>query len=196
MSDITVEDKKIYRADEMLAASSLMPCSEKDLQVLNERAEHFAMVKTEEKKINEATTYVKFRLGENEHYGIAFESVKEVMHNVIITKLPRTPDYIAGIINRRSALIAILDIGYIFHNQVSDCNKDSYIIIVSKNNLTIGILTNGIEGSDAYDVATLNPPIASELITNMNYIIGLHNGDTTIVNIESILSDKNLMKGI
>lgn len=194
MSETIVRKKNKQLKNKLIPAAELIPRTKKALQVLNQRAEHFSILNVSEEKSSQTTTYVKFRITENEYYGIPFQFVKEVMHNVILTRLPHTPDYIAGIMNRRSSLITVLDLQYIFHHKPSEPGKNPYIIIVIKNNLILGLLTHGIVGSDAYDANTLNPPIASEAIQNMEYIIGLHNGDTAIINIESILSDNKLLK--
>src|SRR5207237_9657241 len=113
MSETVIKKTKKQLNRQPVSAEDLMPCTEKDLQVLNHRAEHLSRIHVEQKKLNETTTYVKFKVSENEYYGIPYQFVKEVMHNVMLTKLPRMPDHIAGIMNRRSTLITVLDLKYI-----------------------------------------------------------------------------------
>jgi purine-binding chemotaxis protein CheW len=177
---------------EKITASSLMPKTQNELQVLNQRAEHYS-IKQEEEKIHEhETTYVRFRLGENEHYGIPYKYIREVMNNVVVTSVPCVPDYIAGVINRRSVLITILDLNVLIYGYSHEHGENASIIILVVNGMTIGILTDGIEGSHAYHEDSLSPPIPSEHIKKMDYVLGLHNGNTTIMNMDLILSDIEL----
>lgn len=174
---------------EKISASSLMPTTENELQALNQRADYFSMEKIEEKAPEHETTYVRFRLGENEHYGIPYQYVREVMDSVIITRVPCVPDYIAGVINRRSVLISILDLNYLIYGYSQAVKDHASIIIITVNGMTMGILTGGIEGSHSYHEESLSPPISSEHMKKMDYVLGLHNGNTTIMNMDLILSD-------
>lgn len=181
---------------ERLSAADLMPSSPGSQKILRERAEYFAKEKVKEEAVSQRVYYVLFRLGGSEKYGIPYEYVKEVMQNIAITPLPNTPEFIAGVINRRSALIAVYDLKKIFHLATREENQTTHLIIVNANNITAGLLIDKIEGSCSYIHSMLDTPIASESMTHLNYILGVNNGDTSIINVETILSDPELTKKI
>lgn len=177
----------------ILNAAELFPTSEAAKRVLHKRAEHYAQHKEEHKESASATAYIRFKLGANEYYGIPYQFAKEVLHYTSITKVPRTPDFIAGVINRHSTLISVIDLKNIFHTVQSEYDENAYIIIVQLKQLMIGILADSMEGSASFNTETLSPPIASEGITKTEYVLGLHDGNTTIINMEALLSDPDIL---
>jgi len=170
-------------------AANLLPKDELSNRILYERAERLAKHHIDEAMKTETHAYIRFSLGKNEYYGISYPFAKEVMNNVVITKLPHVPNYVAGISNRRGTLITIVDLKRFFHLQNSNYSKNSYVIVVSENDMTVGILADNIEDGDAFDPVTLEVPIASNNIIKPQYIMGLHNGMTAIINVDAILSD-------
>ena len=59
-------------------------------------------VSAEKSKISEqlAGKYLTFRLAEEE-YGLEILKVQEIIQMQAVTKVPRTPDYVRGVINLR-----------------------------------------------------------------------------------------------
>ena len=53
--------------------------------------------------------YLTFKLAE-EDYGIALLLVKEIIGMMPVTAVPRTPDYVKGVINLRGQVIAVTDL--------------------------------------------------------------------------------------
>ncbi|MEE9392952.1 MAG: chemotaxis protein CheW [Planctomycetota bacterium] len=53
--------------------------------------------------------YLTFQLGE-EHYGLPILQVREIIGLMDITKVPRSPDYIRGVINLRGRIIPVLNL--------------------------------------------------------------------------------------
>ena len=53
--------------------------------------------------------YLTFRLGEDE-YGIGILKVQEIIGIMNVTHVPRTPDYVRGVINLRGKVIPVVDL--------------------------------------------------------------------------------------
>jgi purine-binding chemotaxis protein CheW len=177
---------------EMHSAPACMPKSKKSKKILKDRAELIAKNLIETVAQTESENYISFYLGENEKYGIDYKYTREVIDNVMLTKLPCAPNFIAGIINRRGALLAVIDLKQLFYNETAEQSKEMSIIIVSSNNITVGILTDHIEGNTRYNPQSLDDPLLSENITKIEFITGLHNANTAIINIEAIIADLQL----
>ncbi len=172
-----------------LCAADLMPKNKEAERVLHERANYLAIPDPDIKEKKEFVSYIRFRLGTNENYGIPYHYAKEVIQYIPPTKIPFVPDYIAGVINRRGALLPVFDLKQIFHIQ-APAAEPTHIILITDGNMTIGILASRIEGSDTYDPSMLDASLTSEDLIKPDYIVGLHQGMTAIINVDAILSDQ------
>lgn len=173
-------------------ASFFMPDDQYSAEILLKRANQLAQqADIVEDKVT--INFIRFRLGNNEHYGISYQTIQEVIDDLTITKLPYVNECIAGIINYRGALLTILDLNQFFHIPKDDTNLKKYVIVVNIKNISVGLLVDDIEGIDAYEKEKLNNNIAYHGIINTRYLYGIHQGNTTILNIETILPDLQLL---
>lgn len=169
-------------------ASDFMPRDEQSLRILQERALHIAKQEIKKVEKKDAIAYVRFKLG-MENYGISYEFAKEVMHNVVITKVPCVTDFVAGVINRRGILLMTLDLKKFFNiHSAENKQQDNYVIIIKKGSIQIALLVDSIEGSDVYDPAFLDLPLSQENL-KQEYFIGLHQRIIAIINVNAILGN-------
>jgi purine-binding chemotaxis protein CheW len=173
-------------------ADQLMPTDETAKLLLQKRAKQFSVKKIENKKEENHFSYIKFRLGPSEFYGISFEKIKEVIHDVHITQVPFVPNYIDGIINHRGLLLSVVNLKKYFElasNEIKNENKNNEIIIVSSNEITLGLYVTNIEGSGSYQLIQLDSlPIRASKI-KPEYIVGVHQGRVAILDIEAVITD-------
>ena len=66
-----------------------------------------------------AGKYLTFRLADEE-YGLEILKVREIIGLMDITKVPRTPNYIRGVINLRGKVIPVLDLRSKFGMQIKE----------------------------------------------------------------------------
>jgi len=180
------------RKTKKISAADFMPQDDNILRILRLRAKQFAKIKTEIKETKGTDTFVRFKLG-NEEYGIAYTLAKEVIHHVTPARLPRIPDYVAGIINRRGALIAVLDLKKFFRTGGEGYSHDACIITVTGSNMTVGILVDNVIGSESCDIATLDTALPSNAISKPEYIQGIYKSRVTLINMNAILDDLQRM---
>jgi chemotaxis signal transduction protein len=189
------------KSKESYSISSAIDCFPKNTEmttILSERAKLIAAQYIDKIQRDEPDTYISFYLGETERYGIDYQYVKEVIDNINLTKLPCSIPCIAGVINKRGALLAILDLKQFLFNQTVSHDKFS-IIIATAENITFGILVDRIIGNKNYNKNFLDSPFPSENIDTMEYILGLHEGKVAILNIRAVTtalvakSSKNLI---
>src|SRR5690348_12049253 len=114
-----------------LSAADFMPQDEETKRILIERAKQLAKQEINKAQEQSLTKYICFRLGQKELFGIPYENIKEVMNNVLLTQMPNVPAYVAGVINRRGALIAVLDLKKFFYSTTVDEEKSTYIMIIT-----------------------------------------------------------------
>lgn len=171
------------------SAFHLMPSDNHSQIILEARATQLSMGTTITGEDIHVHSYVKFKLGPQEQYGIPYEYTNEIMHHVAPTHLPYAPSFVAGIINRRGSIISVLDLKQYFGMQSSIYDNNSYIIIVTHKDIVLGILADNIEGSFTYDSSRLDPPLPSQKSLKSEHLLGLHDGKVAIINIVALFTD-------
>jgi len=186
---MSTKTHKIRSKLNLSSVAACLPTNSDDIAILRERANQIAQVKIKEIQEYDVVSYIQFRLGKNEHYGIPYKSTIEVIQNALITFVPSSHNFIAGVINRRGMLINVIDLKTLFGMSESDKPTYSNIIVVKNNLMQVGFLVDSIKGSDHYSKEKLDPPIAADNAIKSNFIIGLHHGSIAIINIDIVLSE-------
>lgn len=78
-------------------------------EVLRRRAESLAQSEHEETSA-EARGLLLFRLGE-EWYAFPIEGVREIYNDYVVTRIPRVPEFILGVVNVRGEITSVTDLG-------------------------------------------------------------------------------------
>ncbi|HJW86139.1 MAG TPA: chemotaxis protein CheW [Candidatus Brocadiaceae bacterium] len=168
--------------------NSQMPSSEKDRKILKDRASLFA--KKEVKRVEAVVdTYIHFRLGTSENYGISYKYVDEILYAVGLTRVPCTPPFIAGIVNRRGKMLTVIDLKRFFQTTGKEYGNDSRVIVITGAGITVGVLADEMFGNKDYYPSQLTPPLPSDGVSNLKYVTGIDRGMVTILNINEILGD-------
>jgi len=188
---MNAKNEKLKTINNNIMAFDFMPKDESIQDELIERAKILAVKHEANEDQTALVNYIKFKLGKNELYGIPYKNIKEVMGNYMLTPIPNLPTYIAGIINLRGSLISVINLKKLFSITDAEVSNNSQIIIVNKQEMIVGVLADNIIGSDVYDSSLLDLPILSQSISS-EFILGINQGNTAIINIETILANSNL----
>ena len=76
--------------------------------------------------------YLTFKL-QDEVFGLAIGKVREVLDFTNITKVPRTPEYMRGVINLRGSVVPVVDLHLKFGLEQAEKTVNTCIIIVEIN---------------------------------------------------------------
>ena len=91
--------------------------------------------------------YLTFTLNE-EHYAVPVGKVREVLEYTRITKLPRTADFMKGIINLRGAGVPVIDLRLKFGMDETSILKDTAIIVLDvqsrDGDVVVGALADAV----------------------------------------------------
>jgi purine-binding chemotaxis protein CheW len=94
-----------------------------------------------------ANQYLTFTL-DNEQYAIGVSKVREVLEHTKITKLPRTAEFMKGIINLRGAGVPVIDLRLKFGLPETPITKDTSIIVMEVDSLdgrvVVGALADAV----------------------------------------------------
>jgi len=145
-----------------------------------------------------ATQYLTFRLGE-EVFALDITKVREVLDFTTVTKVPRTPDFMRGVINLRGSVVPVVDLRLKFGMTVSETTVNTCIIIsevtVDGDTTVLGALADSVQ--EVVDLERGNiapaPRIGTKLRTDFIKGIGKQNDQFVILlDIDRVFSSDEL----
>jgi len=87
--------------------------------------------------------YLSFSLGE-EQYGVSVLRVKEVDYVRKITRVPRMPVFMKGVINLRGSVLPVIDLRLKLGMETKEATSDSRTIIIEVENADGNTLSTGV----------------------------------------------------
>ncbi len=87
--------------------------------------------------------YLTFNLGE-EHYGVDVLSVQEIIGVPHLSRLPRSPDYVLGVMNLRGNVVPVLDIRRKLGLEVAQ-DDDPVVVVLHVGEKIMGAVVDGVE---------------------------------------------------
>jgi len=115
------------------------------------------MEETLKKQDAELLQLVTFSIGEEE-FGVDILSVQEIIRMMDITKVPRAPDFVEGVINLRGKVIPIIDLRKRFGLSTRDHDKHTRIIVIEINNMIVGFVVDSVSEVLRIPASTVEPP--------------------------------------
>jgi purine-binding chemotaxis protein CheW len=86
---------------------------------------------------------VSFKLG-SEEYGVDIGQVQEINRMVAVTKVPRAPQFMEGVINLRGQLIPIIDLRTRFGMERAEHSKSTRIVVTEIGSKRIGMVVDSV----------------------------------------------------
>lgn len=156
------------------------------------------MVSDKIKDGNSTITALTFTLN-NEIFALDIKSVKEVLEYIKITKVPRTPDYMLGVINLRGNVAPVVDLKMKFGMPPSEKTVDTCIIIVEVDidgaKTTVGILADSVKEVVEFDTNSIEDAPTIGLNLNIDFIQGMAKKDSEfviILDIDKVFSSEEI----
>lgn len=138
--------------------------------------------------------FLTFYLGEEE-YGLEILKVQEIIGLMSITRVPRTPEFVRGVINLRGKVIPIVDLRSKFRMEAVADTEETCIIVVQTQGVQFGVVVDRV--SEVVDLKDENieeaPEFGAEIDTD--YILGMGKSGTRVrilVDIDRVLSREEL----
>lgn len=130
--------------------------------------------------LEEIVQLVTFKLG-NEEFALDILKVQEINRVVEITKVPKAPDFVEGVINLRGRVIPIVDIRKKFHLNIKEATKETRIIVVNIMNKTIGLIVDSVSEVLRISSSTIQPPPPLIAGLDSDYIKGVGKLDERLI---------------
>jgi len=146
------------------------------------------------KKDGELLQLVTFSIGEEE-FGVDILKVQEIIRTMEITKIPRTQDFVEGVINLRGKVIPIIDLRQRFGLDSKSHDKDTRIIVIEINMMIVGFVVDAVSEVLRIPASTVEPPPPVVAGLESDYISGvgkLHDRLLILLDLDKLLSCEDL----
>jgi purine-binding chemotaxis protein CheW len=94
--------------------------------------------------MSEFKQYVSLLLGA-EKYGINIMDIEEILRMIEITKVPKAPSFVEGIINLRGKVIPIVDLRNKLGIMAGEYTNSTRVIVVNLSGKKIGFIVDHVE---------------------------------------------------
>ncbi len=149
--------------------------------------------------VGRSEKYLTFSLGK-EQYGVEILKVKEINKLLEITTVPRTPDFVRGVINLRGKVIPVIDLRNKFDlERVEDTDQTCIIVVdisFQQISLQMGIVVDSVSEVLDIDLQNIEDTPAFGTAINTDFIRGMaktKEGVKILLNIEQVLTSNEIL---
>lgn len=134
--------------------------------------------------MTETTQYLTFRL-EDEVFALDISQVREVLDFTAITKVPRTPEFMRGVINLRGSVVPVVDMRLKFGMTRTEQTVNTCIIIAEINiegeRLVLGALADSVQEVIELGAGQIEPAPRIGTRLNTEFIKGMGKRDDEFI---------------
>ena len=148
--------------------------------------------------ISDTRQYLTFKLGE-EVFALEVANVREILEFIPITKVPRTPDYMTGVINLRGSVVPVTDMRLKFGMSQTEKTVNTCIIVVEVDiegeKALLGALVDSVQEVFELEAQQIEPPPRLGLGLKTEFIEGMGKRDNRfviILDIDKVFSMEEL----
>lgn len=133
----------------------------------------------ENKEVVESVQYIVIRLG-NEQYGIDIRNIDNIVRMQPITRIPKMPAYLKGVINMRGEVIPVISMRLKMGLDADEYTKATRIIVLKlEQEGNVGFIVDEVKevvtlSADEVEKITYN---SKDEKTNLINAVGKHNGE-------------------
>ncbi len=136
--------------------------------------------------IEGTTQYLTYKLGD-ETFALDISKVREVLDFTTVTKVPRTPEFMRGVINLRGSVVPVVDLRLKFGMTKTEKSVNTCVIIVEVNvdgeTTILGALADSVQEVLDLDAGHIEPApkIGSTVYHDFIRGMGKHNEQFIII---------------
>ena len=144
--------------------------------------------------IVETRQYLTFQLGD-EVFALDVSRVREILEFTKITRVPRTPDYMRGVINLRGNVVPVVDMRSKLGLNETENTVDTCIVVVEVSgegeNIVMGALVDSVQEVIEIEHDQIEPAPKIGIHLNTDFVAGMGKKDdrfVIILNMDKVLS--------
>lgn len=144
--------------------------------------------------VERAGKYLTFALGQ-EAFGLEILKVREIIGMMEITAVPRTPDYVQGVINLRGNVIPVIDLRLKFGMPPVEHTDETCVIVVQVDQIDMGIIVDRV--SEVLNIVEedIEDPPQFGVDVDTRFILGMGKAEkhvTILLSISKVLTGAEL----
>ena len=140
-------------------------------------------------EITDTRQYLTFKLGD-EVFAIDVSKVREVLDFTTITKIPRTPDFMSGVINLRGNVVPVVDLRLCFEMSKTEKTVNTCIVVmemlIEGESTVIGALADSVEEVIDLEPEQIQPAPRMGTQIRTDFIKGMGKRDSQFIMILDI----------
>ncbi len=143
-------------------------------------------------------SYLTFELNK-ESFAVNVAKVKEILEVPRITRIPKSPDYLKGVINLRGNVLPVIDTRVKFGMTPTENTIDTCIVVmeidVEEEQIVVGAMVDSVKEVVEFNQSEIKPSPAIGTQYNVEFIEGivkLNNEFSMILNIGKVFSANDL----
>ena len=149
---------------------------------------------TQQEQSTRAGKYLTFALADEE-YGLEILKVREIISMSEITSVPKTPQFVKGVINLRGKVIPVVDLRLKFSMDEAPYTDETCIIVVDVNGVEMGIIVDHV--SEVLDISAGDIEDAPEFgaSVNIDFILGMGKAEgrvTILLDISKVIGAEDI----
>lgn len=117
----------------------------------------------------------------NKEYAIEIDVVQGIERVMAITRVPRTPSYVKGVINLRGVVTPVIDLRERFELEKKELGDDTRVIIVSLESYDVGLIVD--TANDIVDIPVQSIEAQPEVVGSVasDFIAGIAKVDQRLL---------------
>jgi purine-binding chemotaxis protein CheW len=131
----------------------------------------------------------------DEEFGVDILKVQEIIRTMEISKVPRAPDFVEGVINLRGKVIPIIDLRRRFGLAHKQHDKNTRIIVIEMTDVIVGFVVDAVSEVLRIPASTVEPPPPVVAGMDSEYISGvgkLENSLLILLDLDKLLSSDDM----
>jgi purine-binding chemotaxis protein CheW len=148
----------------------------------------------------EVQQYLTFMIGAEE-YAVSLLKVKEIIEYDTITEVPKTPDWVRGVINLRGSVVPVIDLAVKFRQSPSVAGKLTCIVITEvecEGEATVmGVMADSVRQVIDLTPQEIEEPPSFGTRVKVDYLLGMARAGKKfclILDTEKVLSTDELLE--
>lgn len=146
--------------------------------------------------LDQENKVVVFRL-QNEEYGVPVQQVKTIEKIYSMTRVPRTLEFVKGVVNLRGVVTPVIDLRGRFELEETPYTEETRMIVVSVGDIEVGLIVDSAQ--DVLDVpaSAIEPPpevVGGVRATYLHGIAKLDDRLLVLLNLEKVLKKDEIQQ--
>jgi purine-binding chemotaxis protein CheW len=140
--------------------------------------------------MNQLLDYLVFTLADKT-FALPLTEVHRVVHATAITKLPKAPELVQGVVNYKGNVLPVLDMSKRFHLPVGELDLDRHFILVHLSAKTFILIADSITGVIRREKECVVEP--DSIFPGVQLLVGVIKSDDGLVlipDLENLLTNE------